>query len=206
MIIEERSKFGRAGKTKPLRLDDLAKSVGLSTFHFHRSFKATTQVTPGDFIQACRALAIQDALGRDRGVEIDAAQFVKGSSQWSPRTSRKALGSILPTEYAKGASSVDIEYCSIVTPAGSICAAYSMRENEPEATIHAVLLGPDAENRARLRFPDAKFSESGKDCLQRCVSSLVQEAQDRDTELTPDVLSMLWRARIWLRLNLFWVT
>jgi AraC family transcriptional regulator of adaptative response/methylated-DNA-[protein]-cysteine methyltransferase len=193
-----------ANTKNPLKLDSLATSAGLSSFHFHRLFKATTQVTPGDFIQACRAMALQDVLGKDCNTEVDAVDFIKKSSQWSPRTARKALGNLFPTEYGKGAPSTNIEYCRVDTPAGLICAACSMSEDLTEASVHAVLLGLDSEDRMRLRFPHAEYSVDYENCLQVCVQELEKEGRDRDTELTADVLSMLWKARIWLKLSQYW--
>ena len=49
---------------KSLKLEDLAKEAGLSPFHFQRVFKTTTQMTPGDFTNACQTLALQDGLAR----------------------------------------------------------------------------------------------------------------------------------------------
>lgn len=41
-----------------LKQNALAKSAGLSAFHFYRLFKATAQTTSGDFVTACHALAL----------------------------------------------------------------------------------------------------------------------------------------------------
>src|SRR5690348_1983246 len=49
----------------------LAKAVGLSRFHFHRLFKATTGVTPKAYADAQRARRVRAALG-DRGSVTEA--------------------------------------------------------------------------------------------------------------------------------------
>lgn len=210
-IIAEANKQGSTEDNKnAFKLETLAQSAGLSTFHFHRLFKATTQVTPGDFISACRALALQDALGKD-GENINATSKIvdqvdmitSPSSSWSPRTARKALGNLSPISYAQGAPSTTISHSCVETPCGRVCIAFSASKL-PNLNIHAVLIGPDAETRIRLRFPDSTVSETHSSALENCVSGLEEEVRDRDTELADDVLLALWRARVWLRLGQLW--
>ena len=203
-IIAETQRHGGAETKETLKLDSLALSAGLSTFHFHRLFKATTQLTPSDFIHACRSFALQDALGQDNhsesGKSVDTTQLIKDSSCWSPRTARKALGGISPSEYAKGALPTNVQYCYGETACGRLCVLFSGNEDAAETRVHAVLLGPDAETRASLRFPRAKEAIAYHDHLDQCLREIAEEARDRDTELTADVLPTLWRARVWLRL------
>ena len=201
-IVAAANKQSSTEDKNAFKLETLAQSAGLSAFHFHRLFKATTQVTPGDFICACRALALHDALGKDRNGStsrtVDQVDLITTSSSWSPRTARKALGGLSPTEYTKGAPSTTIEYCCVATPCGRVCIAFSNSEGL-ELKVHAVLIGPDAETRTRLRFPNSTVSVMHSPALENCVRRLEEEVRDRDTELTPDVLLALWRARIWLR-------
>lgn len=216
-IIAEANKQGTTkGNKNAFKLETLAQSAGLSTFHFHRLFKATTQVTPGDFISACRALAFQDALGRDgddinatsrTAAQVDLTTSPSSSSSWTPRTALKALGNLSPTSYTKGAPSTPISHCSASTPCGRTCIAFSSspaNSKEPNnLNIHAVLIGPDAETRIRTRFPASTLSETHSWALGDCVRGLEEEVRDRDTEVADDVLLGLWRARVWLRLGEF---
>ena len=213
-IIAEANKQNSTEDNKnAFKLETLAQSAGLSTFHFHRLFKATTQITPGDFISASRALALQDSLGKDRNKHENATSSTvdhqvnlttnSSPSSWSPRTARKALGNLSPTAYAKGAPSTTISHCCVDgTPCGRICIAFSNSNSEGrEMNVHAALIGPDAETRIRLRFPASTVSEVHSSALEECVRSLGEEVRDRDTELADDVLLGLWRARVWLRLG-----
>lgn len=185
-----------------MKLESLAKSAGLSTFHFHRTFKATTLVTPGDFIHACRALALQDALGKDEddafSGDADAVALIEASPCWSIRSARKALGGISPIEFAKGSATINVQYCSVDTPAGTLCLAYSPGKSNEEIKVHTVLLGIDAEARVCVRFPATTASSRYAVYFMKCVHEVKQESQDRDTELTAEVLVMLWRVRMWL--------
>ena len=211
-IIAEANKQDRTEDNKnAFKLENLAQSAGLSTFHFHRLFKATTQITPGDFIAASRALALQDTLGKDNRNKHENATSrtvdltTNLPPSWTPRTARKALGTLSPTSYAAGAPSTTIQYSCVSTPCGRLCVAFSNPNPcEPHLNIHAVLIGPDAETRIRLRFPDSTVSEVHSEALESCVRGLEEEVRDRDTELGEDVMVGLWRARVWLRVGQGW--
>ncbi len=187
-----------------MKLESLAKSAGLSTFHFHRTFKATTRITPGDFVYACRSLALQDTLGRDHAQgskrSIDAVALVEESLWWSIRSARKALGGITPTEYAAGATSKEIRYCCISTAPGPMCVVYSPGNGDDEMKVHAVLLGEVAEARACIRFPTAAAFHQHTHHVAGHIEELEEGGKDRDTELPAELLSVLWRVRVWLRL------
>jgi AraC family transcriptional regulator of adaptative response/methylated-DNA-[protein]-cysteine methyltransferase len=204
LVIANAFSENNVEKKVNMKLESLAKSAGLSIFHFHRTFKATTRITPGDFIYACRSLALQDTLGRDHAQgskrSIDAVALVEESPWWSIRSARKALGGISPTEYAAGATNIEIRYCFISTPPGPICVVYSPGNGDDEMKVHAVLLGEDAEARACVRFPTAAASHQHFDCVAGHIEELEEGGKDRDTELPAEHLIVLWRARVWLRL------
>ncbi|KAG8533644.1 uncharacterized protein KY384_001385 [Bacidia gigantensis] len=192
---------------KPLKLEDLAKAACLSPFHFQRVFKATTQITPGEFATACQSLALQDALARqtssDRHVlpslqvvdGMDVNEIMKNYSRWSVRTAKKALGGVTPSDYAIGASKLNVHYACATCPAGPLCIAYSS-----ENAIHAVLLGETSEVKVQSRFFLPTRSELHVDAVQRCIQILNEESKDRDSELPNSLLPSLWRARVWLKL------
>ncbi len=203
IIVETFGKSNSSGK-ESMRLESLAKSAGLSTFHFHRLFKATTQITTGDFVHACRSLALQDALGKDQAQGLsrvtNAMAPVEESPCWSARSARKALGGITPTEYAKGALNMETGYCCVNTPSGTMCVIYSPVKGDDDIKVHAVLLGEDAEARACVRFPIAVASSHHAEHIAKIIEGLEERCRDRDTEITAEILPVLWRARIWLRL------
>ena len=190
-----------AGK-EGLKLENLAKSAGLSTFHFHRLFKATTQVTPADFITACHALALQDSLC------TQSPQCTRSNScaeqlppRWSQRTARKALGGLGPEEYLNGAKSTSIEYCRVYAPVGELEVAYSVNKKGVGLTVHATRLLQDSSLPIGQHFETSTRSEKHAQFLQQCVQELEEKCKDRDTELAADVLSVLWRVRLWLKLT-----
>ncbi|MCJ1272888.1 hypothetical protein MMC21_000677 [Puttea exsequens] len=204
-IIADTSESLSSNLKTLLRSDNLARTAELSSFHFARIFKSTTQLTPGDFTQACLAFGLQDALGQDQVPQLlDAEAAVAESLHWRPRTARKALGGIPPASYAKGAPSRNIECCTATTPVGTACAAFSTNKDGKDLELHAVVLGPEAEHQVYLRFPAAQVSTRGMDAIQGCVKMLEETCGDRDSELSADILPALWRARILLRLKDCW--
>lgn len=203
IIVEIFGKTNTSG-IESMKLEALAKSAGLSTFHFHRLFKATTQITTGDFVHACRSLALQDALGKDQAQGLrtvtNAMALVEESPCWSARSARKALGGITPAEYANGALNMETGYCCVNTQSGTVCVIYSPGKGDDDIKVHAVLLGEDAEARAFIRFPAAAASSHHADHVAKIIEGLEERCRDRDTEITAEILPVLWRARVWLRL------
>ena len=190
-----------AGK-EGLKLENLAKSAGLSTFHFHRLFKATTQVTPADFITACHALSLQDYLCAKSPQSTKSNPSAEQlPPHWSQRTARKALGGLKPEEYTNGAKSTSIEYCRVCTPVGDLEVAYSLNKNGRSLNLHSIRLSQDSSLPIGQHFEAPTRSEEHARFLQQCVQELEEKCKDRDTELAADVLSVLWRVRLWLKLT-----
>ena len=201
IIVQTFEKESEARKGD-LKLETLAKSAGLSTFHFHRLFKATTQVTPADFIIACHALALQGILYTHptRGTE-NRPSAVKLPPRWSERTARKALGGLSPKDFANGAKPTSVEYCYVSAPVGDLEVAYSRGQKTPNMTVHAILPLQEFGVPRGNHFWTSKGSEDHAQSLQQCVRELEEKCGDRDTELAADVLPVLWRARLWLKLT-----
>ena len=180
-IIQETRDISRDGRRTTLKLDSLAKTAGMSPFHFHRLFKATTRMTPGDFIHACRIFALQDTLRTASGPQFPATQdpsyLIKKSACWGLRTARKALGGISPTEYVEAVPLMTLQYCHVGTPAGTICIVFSPDEvSTNDMSIHAIYPVQCANTTACLHFPSARLSPDHESQLQECISGLEKEA------------------------------
>ena len=67
--------------------------------------------------------------------------------------------------------------------------------------VHAIVLSQDLGLSIANRFWASKRSQEHTQRFQECVSELEDKCKDRDVELTADVLSVLWRARLWLKLT-----
>ena len=195
------------------KLESLAEAGGLSAFHFHRLFKSTTKLTPGELIAACRSLALGDALGLENLDEKNqsesehpqhqsindappsASSLIANSTKWNPRTARKALGSVSPTDYAAGCRSLKVNRITTDTAQGPTCIAYSPHRGD----VLAVLIGPDAEQRLRTRFPGIDPSDAHASKVEKCVKELQETGMDREGDIPEDLRGWLWRARMWVR-------
>jgi len=87
--------------TAPIHLDDLAAIAGLSRFHFIRCFKATTRMTPMQFLDQTR-IDYAKALLRKGGVSLAEVSYLAGFSDQSHFTRRFRLRvGLTPGAYAK---------------------------------------------------------------------------------------------------------
>lgn len=94
-----RDKYG-----EPLTLDELARMVLVSKFHFLRSFRRTTGVTPGRFLSAVR-LAEAKRLLRDTSLKVSDISAQVGYSSIGSFTRRftESVG-LPPTQYRQTAT------------------------------------------------------------------------------------------------------
>lgn len=191
-----RSAFAGAADSdlKRRTLKEYAAMARLSPFHFHRTFKAVSSVTPGEYAKACHTLALQDALGIDnhgKSSGLDAISIASVLSSWSIRRARRAVGGISPAAYSAGCMELDMAYTVAWTAFGKVAIAYT------EDTLYATLLRTDAEERIQRRFPGATRRDDRSSWLTGLVEDLAA-ASDREVQLPVDVHYSVRRARIWI--------
>ena len=138
----------------PPSLDELAAAVGMSRYHFHRVFKATTGVTPKAYADARRADRVRSELPK-RATVTDAiyeAGF-NSNGRFYAQTS-KTLG-MKPSDYRAGGSGASIRFAVGQCSLGSILVAATTRG------VCAITLGDDPDELVRDlqdRFPSATLS------------------------------------------------
>lgn len=115
-IIEE-------SETSP-SLQQLARRVGASAYHFHRVFKAMTGLTPRGYAAAHRAKQVRHELGR--GGTVTEAVFKAGYNANSRfyQQSNQILG-MTPTTYRAGGRGTPIRFAVGECSLGSILVAES---------------------------------------------------------------------------------
>ena len=109
-----------------LRLRDLADRAGLSPFHFQRSFKAATGVTPKQYAEACRMRSLKQNL-RQAGSVTDAVYetgFGSGSRVYERADTRLGM---TPRQYREGGRHTSISYIASDTPVGIMLLAATDR-------------------------------------------------------------------------------
>ena len=179
-------------------LEKLARRAGLSTYHFHRVFKATTGLTPKAYASAHRAQRIRTELGRSR--TVTAAIFDAGynSNGRFYEAADQVLG-MTPSTYRAGGADTQIRFAVGECALGSILVAASARG------VCAILLGDDPEALTRElqdRFPRADLIGGDKD-FERIVAKVVGfvEAPGLGLDLPLDVRGTAFQQRVWQALR-----
>jgi AraC family transcriptional regulator of adaptative response/methylated-DNA-[protein]-cysteine methyltransferase len=179
-------------------LEELANHAGVSTYHFHRVFKAITGLTPREYAAAHRAKRVRNELGR-RGTVTEAI-FDAGynSSGRFYEKSNQLLG-MTPTNYRAGGANTKIRFAIGECSLGSILVAQS------ERGVCAILLGDDPNallGNLQDKFPRADLIGADEG-FERLVAKVVGfvEAPALGLELPLDVRGTAFQQRVWQALR-----
>jgi AraC family transcriptional regulator of adaptative response/methylated-DNA-[protein]-cysteine methyltransferase len=179
-------------------LQELAAQAGMSPFHFHRVFKATTGLTPRAYAAAQRGARVRKELGRTRSVTAAIYESGYNSNGRFYGESPQVLG-MTPTTYRDGGASAEIRFAVGECSLGSILVAKSARG------VCAILLGDDPEALAhdlQDRFPRATLI-GGDAEFEQVVSRVVGfvEAPALGLDLPLDVRGTAFQRRVWQALR-----
>lgn len=183
---------------KAPNLKELAAYAGLSIYHFHRLFKATTGLTPKEYVTAHRANRVRTQLHR-RGTVTDAIyEAGYNSSGRFYETTNEILG-MTPSTYRDGGAWTTIRFAVEECSLGTILVANS------ERGICAIFLGDDPEQLTRdlqNQFPHAHLigGDAGFEHLVAKVVGFV-EVPARDWDLPLDVRGTAFQQRVWKALQ-----
>jgi AraC family transcriptional regulator of adaptative response/methylated-DNA-[protein]-cysteine methyltransferase len=183
----------------PPPLAELARNAGMSSFHFHRVFKAVTGVTPKGYASAHRAARLRAELA-DPETSVTSAIYGAGfnSSGRFYATSNEVLG-MRPKDYRAGGANTEIRFAIGECSLGSILVARS------ERGVCAILMGDDPEALARDlqdRFPRATLVGGDAD-FERLVVKVIGfvEAPAQGLDLPLDVRGTAFQQRVWQALR-----
>jgi len=175
-------------------LDALARSVGMSRFHFHRVFKTSTGITPKAYAAAHRAQRAREELSRSHTVTeaIYAAGF--NSSGRFYATAAEELG-MTPTDFRSGGQGASIRFAVGACSLGAILVATT------DKGVCAILLGDDPAALVRElqdRFPKARLIR-GDQGFEQLVAKVVGfvEVPARGLDLPLDVRGTAFQRRVW---------
>ena len=104
----------------------LAKTAGLSSFHFHRLFSTWAGVTPKDFLQ-CLTLEHVKQLLRDGDNVFDAALNAGLSGSGRLHDLCVTLEAASPGEMKSGGAGIEVDYGFTATPFGEVLIAETKR-------------------------------------------------------------------------------
>ncbi|MNS68454.1 Bifunctional transcriptional activator/DNA repair enzyme Ada [compost metagenome] len=183
--------------TRP-SLDELARQVGLSRYHFHRVFKAVTGLTPRAYATAHRSARVRREL--EAGAKVTDALYEAGygSNGRFYDQANEVLG-MTPTNYRAGGANTDIRFAVGQCSLGAILVAQSDRG------VCAILLGDDPDALVRDlqdRFPKATLI-GGDGAFEGLVAQVVGfvEAPGLGLNLPLDVRGTAFQQRVWQALR-----
>jgi AraC family transcriptional regulator of adaptative response/methylated-DNA-[protein]-cysteine methyltransferase len=179
-------------------LDVLAKAVGISTFYFHRVFKALTGVTPKDYATAHRSKRVREELSKSNTVTeaIYGAGFNSNGRFYA--NSSQTLG-MTPTSFRSGGTGTTIRFAVGECSLGSVLVAAS------EKGVCAISLGDDPGALVRDlqdQFPKARLIGGDKK-FERMVAQVVGfiEAPKTGLDLPLDVRGTAFQQKVWRALR-----
>ncbi len=179
-------------------LEMLATEVGVSPFHFHRTFKAATGVTPRQYAVAHRARRVSDELARKGSVT---AAIYDGGFNSSSRFYEKAKGMLgmTPTTYKKGGKGEAIRYGIARCSLGLLLVAAT------EKGICSIRFGdsePELLDELNRRFPQAQIGSSDKafQAIVAATVAYVEQPKDR-FNLPLDIQGTAFQQRVWQALQ-----
>jgi len=186
------------GSDEPIGLEALAAHLGASPYHFHRTFKSVTGLTPRQYAAANRAERVRRRLAESETVTdaiYDAGY--NANSRFYERAD-DVLG-MTPTEYRAGGSNAAIRFAVGECSLGSILVARSQRG------VVAIRLGDDPDSLARElqdQFPHAEFI-GGDPEFEALVATVVGfiEAPSLGLDLPLDVRGTAFQQRVWQALR-----
>jgi AraC family transcriptional regulator, regulatory protein of adaptative response / methylated-DNA-[protein]-cysteine methyltransferase len=180
------------------KLADLAASVGLSPYHFHRVFKAITGVTPKAYAAERRARRAADGLRTAETVTeaIYDAGFNSSSRFYESTTARLGM---TPGAVRRGGAGARIRFAVGEASLGAVLVAAT------DKGVCAILLGDDPEALVRElqdRFPRAEL-EGGDAAFERMVAQVVGlvEAPGQRLDLPLDIRGTAFQQRVWAALS-----
>ncbi|MCA9801934.1 MAG: bifunctional DNA-binding transcriptional regulator/O6-methylguanine-DNA methyltransferase Ada [Cyanobacteria bacterium HKST-UBA02] len=180
----------------PPALDELASRAGLSRYHFHRLFKATTGVTPSAYVRARRRIRIRENLRTAASVTEAIYESGYGASSRFYEKSSSLLG-MTPGEYREGAAGLDIRFAVGQTSLGAILVAMTGRG------VCAIIMDDDPDklmsDLAEL-FPGARLI-GGDTSFDGYVAMIVGLVEDplagAPSDLPLDIAGTAFQEKVW---------
>ncbi|MFS2199403.1 bifunctional DNA-binding transcriptional regulator/O6-methylguanine-DNA methyltransferase Ada [Pseudomonas sp. Pseusp3] len=179
-------------------LGELAEAAGLSSFHFHRVFKAVTGLTPKGYADAHRSRKVRERLA-DGGSVTDALYDAGFNSNSRFYEAADHLLGMKPGDYRAAGQNNDIRFAVGQCSLGAILVAQS------ERGVCAILLGDDPHQlvcdlqdkfrRANLIGADHQFEQ----LIARVVGFI--EAPAIGLDLPLDVRGTAFQERVWQALR-----
>ncbi|GEP00688.1 bifunctional transcriptional activator/DNA repair enzyme protein Ada [Methylobacterium haplocladii] len=178
----------------PPALDALAQAAGMSPYHFHRTFRRITGVTPKAYAGAHRAGRVATGLRAARTVTeaVYDAGYNAASRFYAEAGERLGMS---PTTYRQGGEGTAIRFAIGECSLGSILVAATakgvcsiMMDDDPDALVRAL----------QDRFPKAELTggDAGFETLVAQVVGMA-DAPGRSVALPLDIHGTAFQQKVW---------
>ncbi|HKE47261.1 MAG TPA: bifunctional DNA-binding transcriptional regulator/O6-methylguanine-DNA methyltransferase Ada [Rhodanobacteraceae bacterium] len=183
---------------EPLSLNQLAKAVGQSPFHFQRSFKAAVGLTPKEFHEAERVRVLKSGL-KSGGSVTDAiydAGFGSSSRVYERVDTRLGM---TPLQYRQGGRGLTISHAAAETPLGLLMIGATDRGicfiqfGDSEKKLEAQLV---AEYPQATHAPMPKAQSATFKAWMRALAAYL-EGSKASLDLPLDVRGTAFQMRVW---------
>ncbi len=182
----------------PPALAHLARTVGMSPFHFQRVFTAATGLSPKAYAAAHRAKKIRAALPRTSSVTRAIYQAGYNSNARFYANSNQTLG-MTPGNFRRGGADTIIRFALGQCSLGAILVAAS------DKGVCAIFLGDDPNALTRTlqdRFPNAQLI-GGNRTFERLVAQVVGLVENprQGVHLPLDIRGTAFQQKVWRTLT-----
>ena len=196
-LVEKACRIIEAAEETP-DLASLAAGAGLSTYHFHRVFKARTGLTPRGYARALRDRRVRAALGEAGTVTEALYDAGFGSSGRFYAGSNASLG-MTPTRFRAGGAGEIIRYAIGRSSLGGVLVAAT------DKGICAIMLGDDPDiliGELRGQFSKARLV-AGDPEFDNWVSQVVAFVDDPHLglDLPLDIRGTAFQRLVWQALR-----
>jgi len=176
----------------------LAHQAGLSSFHFHRVFKAVTGLTPKGYASALRSRRVRDGLKGAQSVTDTLYEAGFNSNSRFYEAADQLLG-MKPRDYKAGGANNLIRFAVGQCSLGAIVVAQSQRG------VCAISLGDDPDTLVRDlqdQFPQAELVGADRN-FEQLIAQVVGfiEAPALGLELPLDLRGTAFQERVWQALR-----
>jgi AraC family transcriptional regulator, regulatory protein of adaptative response / methylated-DNA-[protein]-cysteine methyltransferase len=176
----------------------LAKQADMSLYHFHRTFKTITGLTPNDYAAAHRGQRLRSSLEGSNTVTNAIYEAGFNSSGRAYENTNHVLG-MTPSQFRAGGADTNIFFAIAQSSLGSILVAQS------EKGVCSILIGDDPNALVRElqdQFPKANLlgGQPGYEAIVAKVVGLI-EHPGIGLELPLDIRGTAFQRRVWKALQ-----
>lgn len=158
-------------------LDEIAKHVNLSPFHFQKLFTDWAGVSPKKFLQFTTLNYAKSVLQEPQSTLFDVADEVGLSATSRLHDLFVNIEAMTPGEYKNGGENLEINYSFYESPFGKLLAG-----STPKGVCYLMFSEEEANslNDLKSRFPKAVFTAKQDDFQQRAVAFFTDKTTNSD--------------------------